>query len=77
MRVGPYGIISIKQRMDDLRDRYLTRNKIGFSADDIDQREQMLKSIETEIFYNSNIKAGGVSDETTEQIKKDISTWNI
>lgn len=77
MRVGPFGIISIKQRMGDLRDRYLTRNKIGFYASDIDRREQMLEDMEIEIFSHSTIKAEDVSDEATEQIQKNLSAWIV
>ena len=77
MRVGPFGIISIKQRMDDLRERYIPRKRPGFSAIDIDTREQRLLDIEVEIFSHSIIEAGNVSDKTTEQIQKDILTWDI
>lgn len=77
MRVGPFGIISIKERMDDLRARYISRNKPGFSADDINMRESMLQDIEKEIFSHSTILSEDVSDETTAQIQKDLFVWEI
>lgn len=77
MRVGPFGIISIKERMDDLRVRYISRNKPGFSAEDIDQREQMLEDIENVIFASSTITASDVTDESTQLLQENLLNWEI
>lgn len=77
MRVGPFGIISLKQRMDDLRERYIPRNRPGFSAKDIDVREQKLLEMEEEIFSHSTIEPGDVTDETTKQIQKNLLAYDI
>ncbi len=77
MRVGPFGIISIQERMDDLRARYISRNKPGFSAEDIDERERMLKDIEQVIFANSSISPEEVNDETTKSIQASLLNWEV
>jgi len=77
MRVGPFGIITIEDRMDDLRVRYISRNKPGFSAENIDQREKMLKDIERAIFSKSTIEATDVTDKSTQSLQKDLLNWEV
>ncbi len=77
MRVGLFGIISIQERMNDLRARYISQNKLGFSAEDIDLRERMLNDIEQVIFANSSISPEEVDDETTKLIQQSLLDWEV
>jgi len=77
MRVGPFGIISIQERMEDLRSRYISRNKPGFSTEDINKREWMLEEIESVIFANSNIAASDITDESTQSLQKNLLDWEV
>jgi hypothetical protein len=72
MRVGPFGIISLQERMDDLRARYLSRNKPGFSALDIDVRAQRLQEIELEIFSQNSLQPSDVQDHALVQIQENL-----
>jgi len=77
MRVGPFGIVSIKERMDDLRVRYISRNKAGFSAEDINERERMLMDIEKDIFSNTTIAANDVTDDSTKVLQENLLNWEV
>lgn len=77
MRVGPFGIVSIEERMADLRVRYISRNKPGFSAEDINERERMLMDIEKEIFFHATIAPSDVSDSSTKMLQEGLLNWGV
>jgi HD domain len=77
MRVGPFGIISLKDRMDDLRARYLIRQKPGFAAADIDERERRLQEVEAEIFAKNTLSPTDITDEKTKTIQTALLTRSI
>lgn len=77
MRIGLHGVISLKERMDDIRHRYIERNMKGFNSDDIDLREERLIDMENDIFKNSSIQPEDITDETTRDIQKALWNWEI
>ena len=63
MRVGPHGILSVVERVNDGRNRNIGTRKTIASA----RFEDLVKSIlniETQIFANSNIKPEEITDES-------------
>lgn len=77
MRIGLHGAVSLKERMDDIRRRYIERNMEGFSSDDIDVREQRLADMEKDIFANSNIQPSDITDKSTEEIQDELWEWEV
>jgi hypothetical protein len=77
MRVGVFNIISLTERMDDLRARYLARNLPGFGSDEIDVRQSFLEDMEADIFAHSTIKPEDITDESTAAIQSELWDWGL
>lgn len=77
MRVGPFGIVSLNERMNDMRTRYLDRGTDSFKATEIDLRESRLKDMEEEIFAQAKIQPGDVTDESTAAIQAELWDWKL
>jgi len=77
MRIGLEGVVSLKERMDDIRRRYIARNMEGFSSDAIDVREARLVDMERDIFENLKIRPENITDTSTEKIQKELWGWEI
>jgi hypothetical protein len=79
MRVGPYGILSYEERMEDARKRYehklddeMTREK--------DRREVLLacgKDIERQIFEHCKIKPEDINDLTIAPILEELKGYMV
>lgn len=77
MRVGVFNVISLTERMDDLRARYLARNMDGFKADEIDVRQSHLEDMERDIFAHSSIKPSDINDESTAAMQAELWDWEL
>lgn len=77
MRVGPHGIVSLKERMNDLRKRYTAKNVPGFDPESVNERAQMLREIETEIFNHCRIPTDAINDKTASEVQKRLWEWEI
>jgi hypothetical protein len=75
MRVGPYGIISINQRVDDLKVRY--KGKVLDKDNQIENWRMFLIKLEEQIFSRSNIKPEDVNDESIADIKESLKYFEI
>ncbi len=70
MRVGMYGIISLDERFDDIKERYVPRGR--FSAEEIEARREAAKRIEDKIFTHCKIKPEDINDESTKVIQQGL-----
>lgn len=77
MRVGLYGIITLKARMQDLRERYIGREKSGFLPEEINQREKLLQMMEPVIFEHTTITPSDITDESTRSLQEMLWTWEV
>ena len=78
MRVGPFGIISLHERLDDIRDRYLAAGDvISDLARAINDRQGILEEIEAEIFATTTINADEVTDDTTKLVQQELWDWRL
>ena len=76
MRVGPYGVLSYDERMDDARKRYQGKEHLFPS----DGRETLIdcgKEIENQIFAQSTIKPEDINDESVRNIMEDLKNYEI
>lgn len=63
MRVGPYGVISIQERVADGRKRYEGRKDKAVGSDKFEFLAQALKEVERQIFERVSIKPEDVTDD--------------
>jgi hypothetical protein len=70
MRVGPYGVLSLDERLNEGRRRYIMRNKEHYESDAV--YNKLLRSahdLEQQIFVNAKMTPTDITDES---IKNDI-----
>ncbi len=75
-RVGPYGILSYDERMNDAKKRYQGRN----SNYEEEKRQELVncgKEIEKQIFAYSNIKPEDINDESVANIIEELKNYEI
>jgi hypothetical protein len=75
MRVGPYGIISLEERLDDLRKRYQSR--ANYSLSKSMKRDQALRDIEINIFKDSKIMPKDITNKSVAPIIEQLRTYEI
>lgn len=77
MRVGPYGIISFEERMEDARKRYEKKLDDEMTRE-VGRRELLLscgKDIERQIFANCKIKPEDINDESVKEIIEELKSF--
>ncbi len=62
-RVGPHGMLSIEERLEDGRKRYANRKDHIVTLEQFDECATALKQIEEKIFNISSIKPEDITDE--------------
>ena len=72
MRVGLHNIISLEERIADLRVRYAHRGQ-----DTITKRAAWLHDIETDIFSQATITPTDITDDSTAEIQTALWNWEI
>ena len=73
-RVGPYGVLSFDERMNDANKRYKS------SSFDEEERNRLVncgKDIEKQIFAHSNIKPEDINDESVAGIIEELKNFEI
>lgn len=76
MRVGPHGIISIDERLEDGRKRYEGRSKALVSGK-YELLRSALEEIEKQIFLNSKIKPEDINDAKVAPVIEELKTFQI
>lgn len=72
MRVLMYGIVSMRERFEDMHVRYAYRG-----VETINTRERFVEKIETDIFSKSSIQPKDITDESTAEIQRELWSWEI
>jgi hypothetical protein len=78
MRVGPHGIISMKERVEEGRVRY-TLNKPGYMGDEelFNKRVKSISSIEKELFKDCRIKPEDITDKSIEPFMEKARNYDL
>jgi hypothetical protein len=77
MRVGPYGILSMDERLAEGRKRYEARKHAISSDDTFIAHSQALVDIEEDIFRNSKIRSEDINDDSVRDIIDDLRTYSL
>lgn len=72
MRVALHGISSMKERFDDIRERYVPMHHTG---EYIDKLEAAAAKIESELFAGASITPDDITETSTAAIQKEL--WNF
>lgn len=75
MRVGPHGILTLEERLEDGRKRY--ENHADFDILKSEQHFKDLQSIEDYIFSLSKIKPSDITDESSQPIIEQLKAYEI
>ena len=75
MRVGLQGILSLKERLDDLFERY--KERMGDRIKEWNNKRTIFEEFEREIFESSTINQGDINDESTESIIEELKKYQI
>ena len=74
MRVGLHGMITIDERFDDIRDRYVPQR---FTNKELENRRKCAKKIEGEIFETIDLQPIDIHDESIKVVMEDLRTYKI
>lgn len=75
-RVGPHGILSYDERMNDANRRY-HNHKLSVEEEERDRLVNCGRDIEKEIFSHSNIKPEDINDESVADIIEELKNFGI
>jgi len=73
-RVGPFGVISLKERFVDGKERYKDQKTI---VEELERNESILFQLEQHIFEKSTIKPGDINDESVAPIIEELKNFEI
>ncbi len=76
MRVGPYGILGMEERIAEGRKRYEAR-KHAISEDTFIPRAQSLRNIEKSIFAEATIKREEINDQKIKEIIESLRVFSF
>ena len=78
MRVGPPGVISLEERLADLRVRYNHKfHQVGGNEEKRVEFENGLRQIEQQIFEHCNIRPGGITEASVSETKEKLKDFKI
>ena len=75
-RVGPHGILSFEERMNDAGKRYKD-HKLSFQDEERIKLVECGKDIEKQIFAHSNIKPEDITDESVKEMIEELKNFEI
>lgn len=76
-RAGPHGILSMRQRHDDGRKRYVLNKKARFDKDFFEARVSEWQKIEQQIFEHCKIRPEDITDENINPLVEELKSFEI
>jgi len=74
MRVGPGAVMTLTERMQDMRDRYVTHR---FTHEEMDEMVEKMKTIEENIFARCQIKPEEITEGSTASLQQALLDWEV
>jgi len=79
MRVTPHGVVSIEERMNDLKHRDMKNH--GWTLEEVTQKHasclRWWQSIEQELFAQCSLIPEGITDKVIIDIMEELKSWEI
>lgn len=77
-RVGPYGVISLEERLNDLRRRYENRRiSLAKNTKEREGFEEALRQIEKQIFAHCKIRPEEITEESIRPFVEKLKNWEM
>jgi hypothetical protein len=76
-RVGPIGVLTLSERIQDGRERYKDRKEKSINGQEFESLVKALEKIEKQIFCDLKIKPEDVNDESVKNIMEELKNWEI
>jgi len=79
MRVGPYGVLPMRQRLAEARERYVAANsgKPYYSEDGFKELATFAEQIERQIFQHVSIRPGDITDEALAPLIEELWEYPV
>jgi hypothetical protein len=77
MRVGPFGVLSLSERISEGQTRYKNTNRSHIFADKYNKIVESLIKVEDQIFENSNIRPNQITDESIRQYLNNLTEFAL
>ena len=77
LRVGPSGVVSVDQRLEEGRKRYKDRPDKWIKPERWQELSQACHALETQVFEHSKIKPSDITDESIAPIMEQLRTYEI
>lgn len=80
MRVGPFGVIPMRERLDNLHERYASRWTERFGADmeaNFRKNSAILEDIESELFRDARLQPGDITDVSAAPLIEELKKYEI
>ncbi len=74
MRVGLFGVVSLKERITDLHQRYVPHR---LTSESIDLCFENLTAFETELFADSELTPADITDERIAPVMETLLDWEV
>lgn len=76
MRVVPFGVVSIGERLTEGRKRY-AKKKQAFISEEFGKMSKVLQNIERQIFASCSIKPDDITDKNIESVVKSFQHYSL
>lgn len=76
MRVGPYGVISMEERIEEGHTRYQKREH-SMASDNFDSLVESLRKIEAQIFSKCKIKPEDINNDTVKPVILELRNFMV
>jgi hypothetical protein len=81
LRVGPYGVLSLKDRLDEARIRYADKESFDtgdvLTPENLERSEAACGAIERQIFERTSLKPEDINDESIAPIIEELRRYQI
>jgi len=77
MRVGPYGVLPLKERLREARSRYIGRGRDYYSEEGYAKLGTAAQKIEKQIFSISKIKPEDITDKSISNVIEELSNYTF
>ncbi|MBI2612349.1 HD domain-containing protein [Candidatus Kaiserbacteria bacterium] len=76
-RVGPYGVLPLKERLAEARARYIESGKTYYTAEGFDKLSRLVYELERQIFAHTSVRPEDLNDAAVESIIEQLRTYTV
>jgi putative nucleotidyltransferase with HDIG domain len=77
LRVGPHGVVSIDERLEEGRKRYIDRPEKWIQPEQWQELDEACHNLEDQVFEKSTIRPQDITDKSIQPIMKQLRAYQI